>query len=84
MQSSKLGYRMWAIAAYLVTTDLNGVSSMKLHRDLEITQKTARYMLHRLRKACESGLPLFSGSVEVDETYIGSRPDTASCKGMPG
>ena len=71
MQSSKLGYRMWAIAAYLVTTNLKGVSSMKLHRDLDITQKTAWYMLHRLRKAYESGLPLFSGPVEADETYVG-------------
>ena len=51
MEGSKLGYQTWAIAIYLVTTSLKGVSSMKLHRDLEITQKTAWHLAHRLRKA---------------------------------
>ncbi|MDE0386302.1 MAG: IS1595 family transposase [Defluviicoccus sp.] len=73
MQSSKLGYQTWAIAAYLVTTNLKGVSSMKLHRDLEITQKSAWHLAHRLRKAFEQGQPLFSGPVEADETYIGGK-----------
>ena len=73
MQSSKLGYQTWAIAAYLVTTNLKGVSSMKLHRDLEITQKSAWHLAHRLRKAFESGNPLFSGPVEADEVYIGGK-----------
>ena len=39
MEGSKLGYQKWAIAIYLLTTNLKGVSSMKLHRDLAITQK---------------------------------------------
>ena len=73
MQSSKLGYQTWAIAAYLVTTNLKGVSSMKLHRDLEITQKSAWHLAHRLRKALESGNPLFAGPVEADETYVGGK-----------
>ena len=73
MQSSKLGYQTWAIAAYLVTTNLKGVSSMKLHRDLEITQKSAWHLAHRLRKTFESGNPLFAGPVEVDETYMGGK-----------
>lgn len=71
MQSSKLGYQTWAIAAYLVTTSLKGVSSMKLHRDLKITQKSAWHLAHRLRKTYDAGLPLFSGPVEADETYVG-------------
>ena len=71
MQSSKLGYQTWAIAAYLVTTNLKGVSSKKLHRDLEITQKSAWHLMHRLHKTYELGLPLFSGPVAADETYIG-------------
>ena len=66
MQSSKLGYQTWALAAYLVTTNLKGVSSMKLHRDLEITQKSAWHLAHRLRKAYEAGHPLFAGPVEGD------------------
>ena len=40
MHSSKLGYRKWALAIYIVTTGIKGTSSMKLHRDLEISQKT--------------------------------------------
>ena len=73
MEGSKLGYQTWAIAIYLVTTNLKGVSSMKLHRDLEITQKSAWHLAHRLRKAFETGNPLFSGPVEADETYIGGK-----------
>ena len=71
MQSSKLGYQTWAIAAYLVTTSLKSVSSMKLHRDLEITQKSAWHLAHRLRKTYEAGQPLFAGPVEANETYVG-------------
>ena len=71
MEGSKLGYQTWAIAIYLVMTGLKGVSSMKLHRDLEITQKSAWHLAHRLRKAFEQGHPLFSGPVEADETYVG-------------
>ena len=73
MQGTKLGYQTWAIAIYLVTTNLKGVSSMKLHRDLDITQKSAWHLAHRLRKAFEGGEPLFSGPVEADETYIGGK-----------
>ena len=42
MQSSKLGFQVWLVAMYLVTTSLKGVSSMKLHRDLKVTQKRVR------------------------------------------
>ncbi|MDE0270128.1 MAG: IS1595 family transposase [Gammaproteobacteria bacterium] len=73
MQGTKLGYQTWAIAIYLVSTNLKGVSSMKLHRDLEITQKSAWHLAHRLRKAFENDGPLFSGPVEADETYIGGK-----------
>ena len=73
MQGTKLGYQIWAIAIYLVATNLKGVSSMKLHRDLEITQKSAWHLSHRLRKAFENAGPLFTGPVEADETYIGGK-----------
>ena len=47
---------------------------MKLHRDIGVTQKTAWYMLHRLREAwAEAGLNEFVGPVEVDETYMGGK-----------
>ena len=72
MQSSKLGYQVWAIATYLVVTNLKGISSMKLHRELKITQKAAWHLAHRLRKAMTSGdRALFAGPVVADETYIG-------------
>lgn len=51
MQQSKISYRNWAIATYLFATNLKGVSSMKLHRDLGVTQKTAWFMVHRLRES---------------------------------
>ncbi len=73
MEGSKLGYRLWAIAVYLVTTNLKGVSSMKLHRDLGVTQKTAWHLAHRIRKSLEMPEAPFSGPVEVDETYIGGK-----------
>ena len=71
MHGSKLGYRVWAIAIYLLTTNLKGVSSMKLHRDLGVTQKTAWHLAHRLRKAWAANPDPFSGPVEVDETFVG-------------
>jgi len=74
MEGSKLGYQTWAIAFYLVMTGLKGTSSMKLHRDLEITQKTAWHLAHRIRKAMEdSDVQLLQGPVEADETYFGGK-----------
>ena len=74
MESSKLGLRKWVVAMYLMITSLKGVSSMKLHRDLGVTQATAWFMIHRIRKAWEEvGFMSFSGPVEVDETYMGGK-----------
>lgn len=80
MEASNLGFQVWAIAIYLVATNLKGVSSMKLHRDLDITQKSAWHLAHRLRTALAEdpespsfgGWP-FAGPVEVDETYMGGK-----------
>ena len=76
LQGSPLGYQIWVVAIYLLTTSLKGQSSMKLHRDLKVTQKTAWFLAHRIRKAFadddDDGGP-FSGPVEVDETYVGGR-----------
>ena len=74
MERSKVPLRKWAVAIYLEMTSLKGISSMKLHRELKVTQRTAWFMLHRIREAwnaeCEG---LFAGPVEVDETYFGGR-----------
>ena len=73
MEGTKLGYRVWAIAFYLVATNLKGVSSMKLHRDLGVTQKTAWHLAHRIRRSLEAKQEHFAGPVEVDETYMGGK-----------
>ena len=70
MEGSKLKYRIWAVGIYLFTTNIKGISSMKFHRELGIGQKAAWFMLHRLRKAFEVEVGPFSGTVEVDETFI--------------
>lgn len=71
MQGSNLGYRVWALAFYLMSTGIKGTSSMKLHRDLGITQKTAWHLAHRIRETWADNTPSFAGPVEVDETYMG-------------
>ena len=71
MQDSKLGLQVWLLAVYLLNTGLKGTSSMKLHRDLGVTQKTAWHLAHRIREGMDVDDFLFSGPVEADETYVG-------------
>ncbi len=73
MHASKLPLKAWGLALYLASTSLKGVSSMKLHRDLGVTQKTAWHLGHRIRKTWEHDTQQFIGPVEVDETYIGGK-----------
>ena len=73
LESSKIPLRKWVFAIYLHLTSLKGVSSMKLHRDIGVSQPAAWFMLQRIRKAWESDDSLFTGPVEVDETYMGGR-----------
>ena len=76
MQGSPLPYRKWAYAIYLHMTSLKGVSSMKLHRDIGVTQKTAWFMLQRIREAFkrdDDDEPPMGGPVEVDETFVGGK-----------
>ncbi len=73
MQASNVRYSAWWWAFYAHATNLKGVSSMKLHRVLGITQKTAWHLLHRIRETWNDETSRFSGSVEVDETYVGGK-----------
>ena len=73
MQGSNLSLSKWAIGFFLYSTNLKGVSSMKLHRDLGITQKSAWHMAHRIREAWTPETSKFTGPVEVHETYIGGK-----------
>lgn len=73
MEASNVGYQKWAITTYLFAVSLKGVSSMRIHRDLGVTQKTAWFMVHRLREAWRqlAGVDQMEGPVEIDETYVG-------------
>ena len=73
MHDSKIGFREWAIAIFLVATNIKGTASTKLAHDLGVTQKTAWYMTMRIREAYSNVTTLFKGEVEVDETYIGGK-----------
>ena len=71
---SNVPLRKWAIAVYLCLTSLKSVSSMKLHRDIGVSQPTAWFMLHRIREAWSSpNRRAFGGPVEIDETYFGGK-----------
>ena len=75
MESSNLGYQVWAIAMYLMSTNIKGVSAMKLHRDLATGYKAAWFLAHRIRESFNESPDWIklSGPVEVDETYIGGK-----------
>ena len=73
MQNSKLPLSKWATAFFLYSTNLKGVSSLKLHRDLGITQKSAWHIAHRIREAWDLDPGRFADPVETDETYISGR-----------
>lgn len=73
LESAKVDARKWIYAAYLLLTSRKGISSLQLSKELAVTQSTAWYMLHRLRLACGNDMQALSGTVEVDETYIGGK-----------
>lgn len=73
-EDSPLGLDKWLPAVWLVTNCKNGISSWEIHRDLGVTQKTAWFMLHRIRLAMqEVGAGKLFGEVECDETFIGGK-----------
>ena len=83
MQSSKIGLQKWVIAIYLMSTSLKGVSSMKLHRDLGVTQKTAWFLAQKIRQGWLEGQDdndKLDGIVEADETYIGGSKKNMTSK----
>jgi transposase-like protein len=73
-EDSPLGLDKWLPAAWLIINCKNGISSYEVARDLEVTQKTAWFMLHRVRLAMQSGtFNKLGGEVEIDETFIGGK-----------
>src|SRR5437762_1231097 len=71
-EDSPIGLDKWLLAVWMVTNCKNGVSSYEIHRDIGVTQKSAWFMLHRIRLAMQGDVvDTFGGDVEIDETYIG-------------
>jgi transposase-like protein len=71
---SHIPLHKWVWAMYLLVTARKGISSMQLAKEIGITQKSAWFMLHRLREACGTrGLAKLRGLVEIDETFIGGK-----------
>jgi transposase-like protein len=70
-ERSHVPLHKWIYAMYLLVTARKGVSSMQLAKEIGITQKSAWFVLHRLREACGSDLEKLQGIIEIDETYIG-------------
>ena len=89
-ERSHVPLNKWLYAMYLVVTSRKGISSLQLSKELSITQKTAWFVLGRLREACGGDYEQLRGIVEVDETYIGGKRKNMShakrkaLKGVPG
>src|ERR1017187_7177471 len=73
-EDSSIPLEKWLPAMWLLASCKNGISSYELHRGIGVTQKSAWFMLHRIRKAMQSGSIIkLGGEVEVDETFIGGK-----------
>lgn len=76
LNDSHLSLRKWFIATYLIVEAKKGISSRQLGRTLHVARKTEWYLSHRIREAMAQAMangPLLTGTVEVDETYIGGK-----------
>ena len=74
LEDSPIGLDKWLCGFWLIANAKNGISSYELHRSIGVTQKTAWFMLHRIRLAMQNeSLEQFSGRVEADETFVGGR-----------
>lgn len=75
-EDSPLGLDKWFVAVWCIAHCNNGISSHELGRALDVTQKTAWFMLHRIREAMRTGtFTKLRGEVESDETFVGGKAD---------
>ena len=76
-EDSPIPLEKWLVALWMVCNCKNGISSHEIHRTIGVTQKSAWFMLHRIRLAMQSGSVMKIGGsgspVEIDETYIGGK-----------
>ena len=73
MQASPIPFRIWLYAMYKMSSARKGVSGSKLATEIGITQKSAWFMLRRIREACDNNGVKINGEVEIDDSYIGSK-----------
>lgn len=72
-ENTKVGLRKWFMAMYLISSHRKGISSNQLSKDIGVTQKTAWYMLHKIRTLFYQDYDQMEGDIEVDEVYIGGK-----------
>ncbi len=72
-QRSHIPLNKWLYVMYLLVTSRQKISSLQLSKEIGITQKSAWFMLQRLRKACGSKLPALRSIIEENETHIGGK-----------
>lgn len=73
-EASRIKLGDWMVAMWMIANNKNGKSSYELARDLGITQKSAWFMNHRIRKAMDNGtIEKLSGTIEADETFVGGK-----------
>lgn len=72
-ERSHVPLHKWIHAMYQLLTARKGISSLQLSKELGVQQRTAWFMLHRLREACGKDIGMLSGIVEMDETYLGGK-----------
>lgn len=72
-ERSHVPLHKWIYAMYLLLTARKGISSLQLSKEIGITQKSAWFVLQRLREACGNDLTVLRGLVEIDETYVGGK-----------
>ena len=73
LAEAKVPLHKWLLSIYFFHTSRKGVSSVQLAKEIGVTQKTAWFLMHRIRVAMEHKGGLLDGEVEVDETYIGGK-----------
>jgi transposase-like protein len=85
-EDSHIPISKWLLALYLLAASKKGMSAYQFHRTLGITYKSAWFMAHRLRYAMMEGplAELMTGTVEMDETYVGARNKRGTRRGRPG
>jgi transposase-like protein len=72
-ERSHIPLNKWLYAIYLLVTSRKGISSLQLSKEIGITQKSAWFLLQRLREACGNDMEALRGIVEIDDTHIGGK-----------